>query len=375
MNLSEPSHTVDKVASNIDDQQVSQAWEECKGDHSQDDSPSAQSRQSEPKKHSRSFSIAQHEYKMKNPDDVRLPSWCDKSHALKQNYKDCILLALQCAISVCTVITAIVDIEMILPTEDNTQFKYSEANLGLRIVCLLFNILAASIYITRRYFQILQEREIYNWNAEEQRQIPMDLSEASVDSAEPKMIEWKHIWNIIILLASFPPGSLPQITVGNTKYDICVILFLFVAVKLYFCFELIGHLTQYNTLCAREIHRKHGVDITLPYLFKIYLKEKPLSCLCIMSLISIISLAYLVRIYEVPYYLNKNGEALDSADKYQDFSSFSNSLWFVAVSLSTIGFGDFYPVTILGRTTIMTGVIFIGSSIMSLMSEIQDFGK
>jgi len=56
---------------------------------------------------------------------------------------------------------------------------------------------------------------------------------------------------------------------------------------------------------------------------------------------------------------------------YQDFTAFSNAVWLAITSLSTVGFGDFFPVTFMARSVVLTSVIFIGTTVVSLMFEVH----
>lgn len=53
-------------------------------------------------------------------------------------------------------------------------------------------------------------------------------------------------------------------------------------------------------------------------------------------------------------------------DKRQDLSNISNSIWLTIITMTTVGYGDFFPRTIIGRT-IDVGLIIWGIFIVSLM--------
>lgn len=56
-------------------------------------------------------------------------------------------------------------------------------------------------------------------------------------------------------------------------------------------------------------------------------------------------------------------------ENYQNFN-FYNSMWCVVISMTTVGFGDFYPVTIYGRLIIMIAVFF-GVLVLALLLEVN----
>ena len=51
--------------------------------------------------------------------------------------------------------------------------------------------------------------------------------------------------------------------------------------------------------------------------------------------------------------------------KYQDYDFFANGMWLSVVTMTTVGFGDFYPMTYFGRVTIILAS-FIGTFIISM---------
>jgi len=78
-----------------------------------------------------------------------------------------------------------------------------------------------------------------------------------------------------------------------------------------------------------------------------------------------------------PYYEDEvTGRIDSSSDNYQDYTYMWNGWWIVVVSMTTVGFGDYYPVTYFGRVTIVFAC-FVGTFIVSLsivtMTNSKDF--
>ena len=82
-----------------------------------------------------------------------------------------------------------------------------------------------------------------------------------------------------------------------------------------------------------------------------------------------VTFAMLIRIFERPYY-RFNFPDID----YQYFDSFSNSIWYVIITVSSVGFGDIYAVTPMGRIltvfAVLVGVIFLSTMVALITSSL-----
>lgn len=90
---------------------------------------------------------------------------------------------------------------------------------------------------------------------------------------------------------------------------------------------------------------------------KLALIDHPQTLTVMLFSISIIMLAYIVRVFEMPYDLK--------TDK-TDFLDFGDSIWFTIITITTVGYGDIVCKTMGGQLT----AIFIalwGTFIVSLL--------
>lgn len=70
-------------------------------------------------------------------------------------------------------------------------------------------------------------------------------------------------------------------------------------------------------------------------------------------------LAYIIRIYELPYY-----RAHDSYDS--EFDEFYNAAYLILITITTVGYGDIYPKTMMGKLTAVFTAIF-GAFLISIL--------
>lgn len=76
-------------------------------------------------------------------------------------------------------------------------------------------------------------------------------------------------------------------------------------------------------------------------------------------------LAYCTRIFERDYYNTAPQQTMDTSG-FQDYDNFLNVIWLTTVTMTTVGFGDYFCKSHMGRLT-STIVAFFGILIISLL--------
>lgn len=89
------------------------------------------------------------------------------------------------------------------------------------------------------------------------------------------------------------------------------------------------------------------------------MKKNPVQVIFLSLFLSIIFFAFAVKICEFPI-------TEITSDPSHDLSSFSNSCWLVVLTMTTVGYGDFFPVTMFGRI-VMTICCLWGITVVSLV--------
>lgn len=104
-----------------------------------------------------------------------------------------------------------------------------------------------------------------------------------------------------------------------------------------------------------------GSRMSRMFALRSLLKSRPYSVLSIVIILVASCLAYMLKIIEGPVY----NILPDSKVNYNNYSSFENCIWTVLVTMTTVGYGDFYPNTNLGRLILISTAI-IGTILISL---------
>ena len=132
--------------------------------------------------------------------------------------------------------------------------------------------------------------------------------------------------------------------------------------RLYFVISALVHTGYQASLAGRRACRTQGFNMTLSYLTKTYLQEAPIQTVSTMTLSVTIVFAYIVRIWESPFYT----AASDGTDALTPFDSYLNACWFIIITITTVGYGDYTPVTPMGRFFSIL-VCFVGTFLISIL--------
>lgn len=110
-------------------------------------------------------------------------------------------------------------------------------------------------------------------------------------------------------------------------------------VRLYLPARLSFYVSDFMNPRTQRVCTIHGCKFSQFFALKSVVKEKPypffLTCLGI----SILTFAYLLRLFEAPI----------SEASNQDFTSYNNAMWNMIITLTSAGYGDLYPKTFFGR--------------------------
>jgi hypothetical protein len=140
---------------------------------------------------------------------------------------------------------------------------------------------------------------------------------------------------------------------GTYTYSIDIIIAVVTILRVYLVARMYVHFTIWNSNEANKIARKYGIKIDIFYLFKADLKYKPQLILFLVIGSTILCIGFIVRSLERPFESNHKSKL--------DFDYLTNGWWLAIVTMTTVGYGDGYPSTHLGR------LIMIVTAVLSLV--------
>jgi hypothetical protein len=181
----------------------------------------------------------------------------------------------------------------------------------------------------------------------------------------------ENTWVVIVLYlilpypTDFSTVSIPQ-QMNQVQYTLCYytseILLAFMFFRLVFLVIASFSYGKFQSDLARTSAEKYGVKLNPAFSIKCYIGANAIFILFTCFLVpGILLFGTLMRIFERPNFLRVDGFKTDS----YDFDSYESSFWNIIITMSTVGYGDTFPKTILGRTVVVLS-IFWGGVILAL---------
>lgn len=140
------------------------------------------------------------------------------------------------------------------------------------------------------------------------------------------------------------------------EYEINDILLFFCFARVYIAYRFSFFLTEFMNPRTQRVCAMNGCHADAMFALKSLMKSRPFTVLLSSLFISLFIFSYLLRLFESPL----------SEASGQDFTSYNNAMWNMVITLTSAGYGDFYPKTFWGRV-VGVSICFWGVIITSLV--------
>ncbi|TNV83147.1 hypothetical protein FGO68_gene9498 [Halteria grandinella] len=146
--------------------------------------------------------------------------------------------------------------------------------------------------------------------------------------------------------------------------------------RVYLAMRLFTRFSIYRSAFADKACANVGIEADTGFSLKCIYLENPFQVLGSATLISIIVFGFALRLFEMPYYEDDPPYNVPpDDDSYQDYTYIWNGMWVVVVTMASIGYGDFYPCSHMGRFIIIFatfwGVFIVSMCIVSVANYKQ----
>jgi hypothetical protein len=133
-------------------------------------------------------------------------------------------------------------------------------------------------------------------------------------------------------------------------------IFLFMLTRVYLIWRIFEHYSSWNDEESEEICNSCLCEGGVKFAIKAELKERPYTVVISVLFISIMFFGVALRTAERPFMKVSN----------KDWDYIWNGMWCIIITMATVGYGDFYPTTHLGRVVDVIAC-FWGTFLVSLM--------
>lgn len=189
------------------------------------------------------------------------------------------------------------------------------------------------------------------------------------------LLKWQVLETVFVLFV-YPPGLDLEVIEGEmidgyyvySYNDFFSVMQIF---KGYTLFRLTYHYSRWTSIESEDVARKfHVLDSSL-FPFKCELKFRPFKVLAIILSMTLVYVTPIFRIFEIGF--------ITKMDRVQyKIENTDDSIWSVIISMTTVGYGDFYPQTHFGRFSV-TIACLIGMLLTSYlvvgMNALFDFSS
>ena len=153
--------------------------------------------------------------------------------------------------------------------------------------------------------------------------------------------------------------TMDEIYLNHSLNDLFSLL---LAAKAYIMARSLLTLTYYSSPRASRLCHQNGLEHNIMYIVKCLLHEQALLSIAVFFGILMMICGYCLKISEGVLFLYNPG-------LQTGFENYSNCFWCIFITMSTIGYGDYYPKTMPGRSIILfTSIIGVFLSSILIVS-------
>lgn len=156
-------------------------------------------------------------------------------------------------------------------------------------------------------------------------------------------------------------------------YSLNSIFSIFSFFKIYLIMRLILYSSRYYTKISQAICKNHKITPGFQFILKCEMKLRPFTTMVSLVLFFLLLFGFMTRSLE--YAATDVIDGLQGKKGINDLANLTNCIWLIVITITTVGFGDEYPRTDLGRIVVFFGCTFgmlgLGLTIASLSAGIE----
>ena len=137
------------------------------------------------------------------------------------------------------------------------------------------------------------------------------------------------------------------------------IFFVFMFLRLIFVFRIFVNYSRYIDAYSKKICKEHGFTGGVRFTLKCFFVLHPERTFLFIFVSSVLIISYITRIFELPY--KREGPYTTG-----NLDNFTNAIWLVIMTITTVGYGDVTPHTNEGKAMACVAALW-GAFLVSLL--------
>ena len=260
------------------------------------------------------------------------------------------------------IILAFIELENNYSDVGKERNESSSMGTGLRVLVSLSTLMLMTSIIVHH---------IYNFHIARERQT--NSEEVGRHFILSPYFKWMFV-ELVICSIHCPPGIDHEISFkqlrGNLILSLDALLTTIMLVRVYLVFRLVRIYSRWANDHADECCEFYGCHSNILFVLKSLFKERPFLTLGVSMCLSITIFGMATRTFERPYN--------DANGRKMDFDYVWNAMWMIVITMTTVGYGDFYPQTHMGRFVVVIACfcgVFLVSMMVVTLTESSEFSK
>ena len=132
--------------------------------------------------------------------------------------------------------------------------------------------------------------------------------------------------------------------------------------RVFFIYRSIINYSIYTDAFSKKVCKSYGFTSGVRFSYKVQLLNNPGYFVSLLFSCFVFFFAYILRIFEIPYYRH----SIDHHDTKNVFDHYFNSVWLLVMTITTVGYGDYTPNTSPGKCIAMFAALW-GAFMISLL--------
>lgn len=157
--------------------------------------------------------------------------------------------------------------------------------------------------------------------------------------------------------------------VEQIQYLLSDFIYLILVLRLIYLMRAAINYSIFSDNYAIMISKDHKVSNNIRFAIKCLLKTQHIKLVMLFFCAGVVIFGFMLRIFDRPFWVQKGSI---------EFDSFFVPMWTVFVTMLTIGYGDYYPITFIGKIIVYVGAlwgVFICSLIIVCLQGLLDLSN